>query len=460
VAEVRKLATIRARTTLLATAATALVLIAGAFALVAVLSAQLTSAGDGTSRARVQDLLDLAAAGALPTRIENVDDESVAQVIGADGAVLASSPNIDGQAAVIEPVLGAGVVLELRTIDAPDDDETEEYRVWIGSGPSPYGEVTVVVGRSLESVGEASRTLRGALLVGVPLVLALLAVVIWFVVGRALARIDNITTTVAGIGGSDLHRRVPEPDVEDEVGRLAITMNRMLDRLEDSADRQRTFVADASHDLQSPLTALRTRLEVALAHPDRVQVDELARELVGDTTQMETLVQDLLALAAGDDAAAPHRDLLDLDELVLEEVARVRPTSRIVLDTGRVSAAPVRGDGAQLRRLVRNLLDNAVRHAESTVRVSLQAANGVVTLDVIDDGPGVPKADRARIFDRFYRGDEARQRTDDGPRSGLGLAIARQVAEAHGGTLQLMDGELPEDKGAHFRLRLHGSLDL
>jgi signal transduction histidine kinase len=449
--------TVRAGTTLLATAVTALVLVAGAIALVATLSAQLTSSGDALAQARVRDLLDVAAAGALPGTIETLDDESVAQVVDGQGEVLAASPNVAGRPAIVDdpgtPDDGGVTALEVRTVDGPDDDETERYRVWIGRGPSPDGPVTVLVGRSLESVGEATRTLRRALLVGVPLVLVLLAAAIWLVVGRALARIDHLTTTVAEIDEHDLHRRVPETGVDDEVGRLAVTMNRMLERLEDSSARQRAFVADASHDLQSPLTALRTRLEVAMAHPDGVDLDELGRKLLGEGAQMEALVQDLLQVAAGDQDRTASRDqLLDLDALVVEEVARLRTTTNVDLDTSEVSAAPVHGDSDELRRLVRNLLDNAIRHAARQVHVALVTGADAVVLDVVDDGPGVPEEDRPRIFDRFFRGDPARGRTEGRRGSGLGLAIARDLAARHGGTLELMPAA--GTSGAHFRLSL------
>ena len=230
----------------------------------------------------------------------------------------------------------------------------------------------------------------------------------------------------------------------------------MLDRLESGARRQRTFVADASHDLQSPLTAMRADLEVALAHPDRVKVSELAHDLLAASSHMEDVVSDLLHLAVEDDAPHPDPALLDLDTIVLEEVARARPGSTVALAVQAVSAAPVLGDAAALRRLVRNLLDNAVRHADAQVEVALAtSADGAVVLDVRDDGPGVPPEHRDRVFDRFFRGDVARTPRTGG--SGLGLAIARRVAERHHGTLTREAGAGLGGRGAHFRLELPGA---
>jgi signal transduction histidine kinase len=222
----------------------------------------------------------------------------------------------------------------------------------------------------------------------------------------------------------------------------------MLARLEASSTRQRTFVADASHDLQSPLAAQRARLEVALSDPVDTEVEGLARDLLAGNAEMEGLVHDLLFLAT-DHAGAPPPALvpLDLDDLVLEEVARLRPTTGVLLDTAAVSAAPVRGDRAELRRLVRNLLDTAVRHAVSVVHVAVAVHDGVVRLDVHDDGPGVSVEDAERVFERFHRGDAARSRDDGG--SGLGLAIARTVARRHGGEVSVGPGP-----GGHFVLAL------
>ena len=450
---------LRARATLLGTGVTAIVVALASVVLSVTLERQLTRAGDELAQSRVRDLLSIAERGDLPAdgRLRNVNDESLAQVVGSDGDVLASSANVAGEPAVLG-VSGADVAgdqLVVATLDAPDDDETERYRIWAGRGPSPEGEVTVLVGTSLESVGEASATLRRSLLVGVPLVLGLLALAIWTVLGAALGRVDRITTTVAAIDESELWRRVEESGVDDEVGRLARTMNRMLDRLESAARRQRAFVADASHDLQSPLTAMRADLEIALAHPEQVEQSALVDDLLAAGRQMEDVVSDLLHLAVEDDAPHPDPTLLDLDAVVLEEAARLRSGTSAVLDAHAVSGAPVLGDAAALRRLVRNLLDNAVRHADTRVELALVTnAEGAVVLDVRDDGPGVPPEDRDRVFDRFFRGDAAR--TPGAGGSGLGLAIARRVAERHHGTLTLEADAGLAGRGAHFRLRLPG----
>ncbi len=443
-------ATLRTRTTIFATALTAITLVAGGVALVLALQGRLTVSGDGLSRSRVTDLLALAEHGQLPTTVQNIEDDGLEQVVSADGRVLAASANVAGQPAIAD--VDADAEPEVHTLVAPDDDEIEEYRVWVAQGPSPDGPVTVYVGSSLESVSEATRTLRNALLVGVPLALLLLAGALWWVLGRALRRMDRIREEVDGIDEDRLGHRVSESGVDDEVGRLAGTMNRMLERLEAAQARQRTFVADASHDLQSPLAAQRAQLEVSLAHPEQTDSVTLGREMLATTTQMERLIRDLLFLAAADEGATVPRSVpLDLEDVVLEEVSRARTGASVAIDTSRVSAAPALADRDEVQRIVRNLLDNALAHARAAVEVRALAEGDGARLDVVDDGPGIAEADRERIFDRFHRGDPARSRHTSG--SGLGLAIARTLAERNRGSLVLADRD-GGPAGAHFVLRL------
>ena len=440
---------VRTRTTLLATVVSGTALILGAGLLLFTLDKSLHRAGDDLARGRVHDLAAQSKQGNLPASLENISGEGdgVGQVYDDQGTVLAASPNLAGQPPIYDGVAPTGAP-ELRILrDAPDDDEVEDYRVWVMRVETATGPVTVLAGASLESVSEATRTLRRDLVVGVPLLTGLVALGTWVVIGRTLRPVEDIRTEVAAIGDDELDRRVPVPAAEDEISRLAETMNQMLARLEDASLRQRAFVADASHELQSPITALRTQLEVALTH----QEDDwpgLATRLLGDTDQMERLVRDLLFLARTSSPNGVGRQILvDLDDVVMEEAARIRSVTPAAIDTSRVSAAPVTGDADELRRLVRNLVENAANHANSRVTLSLSVDDNVVRFDVVDDGPGVAPDDLERVFDRFTTVETARSR---GTGTGLGLAIVRAIAVRHGGTVEAVDS----DQGGHFVLRL------
>ncbi len=436
---------LRARATLVGTILVAAVLGIGCFLLLTTLESRLTDSSDQVSRTRLADLLDQAHTGNLPRVLRNVDDDGMAQVVGPTGEVLAATPNLAGRGAVADQPVSTSS--KVRTFDAPDDQETETYRVWSAAGPGPDGEVTVHVGSSLESVDEASATLRRALWLGTPLVVLALGIVIWLLLGRALGRLDRIRAEVDRISAESLDTRVAGDGVDDEVGRLAATMNAMLSRLDAAAQQQRDFVADVSHDLQSPLAAQRVALELALAQPGEVDIARLRTDVLGPTIDMERLVRDLLALASLDAGAAARFAPLDLDAIVLEEAIRARASGEVEIRTGLVSAAPIHADTDDVRRIVRNLLENATTHATSSVTLVVHVDGEHARLDVVDDGPGIPVEQQDRVFDRFYRAETARPR---GSGSGLGLAIARGLAERNSGSLELV----PSPGGAHLRLLL------
>jgi signal transduction histidine kinase len=436
---------LRAGATLVGTLLFAVVLVIGSVLLVSTLENRLTASSDQVSRTRVADLLDLARTGDLPPVLRNVDDNGMAQVVGTSGDVLAGSPNLEGRGAVADEPAGRSPTV--RTFDAPDDQETETYRVWFASGSTPDGTVTAYVGSSLESVAEASAALRRALWIGVPLVVLILGTVIWLLLGRALGRLDRIRAEVDRISAENLHSRVAGDGVDDEVGRLAATMNRMLGRLDSAAQKQRNFIADVSHDLQSPLAAQRVALELALTRPAAVDTARLRADVLGPTADMERLVRDLLVLASLDADTAPRPALIDLDGLVLEEATRARVGSGVRIVTEQVSAAPAYADPDDVRRIVRNLVENAAAHAATYVDLLVLIDGERARLDVTDDGPGIPADQRDQVFDRFHRGATSRPR---GSGSGLGLPIARGLAERNDGRLDLVDSA----SGARLRLLL------
>ncbi|MFJ9306933.1 MULTISPECIES: sensor histidine kinase [Streptomyces] len=330
------------------------------------------------------------------------------------------------------------------------DGKQADYRFAAVEATTPVGlTLTVHAGAPLAAEQEAVNTVRGAMLTGLPLLLAVVAGVTWLVTRRALRPVEGIRREMAAITASeDLARRVPEPGSRDEIAALARTTNETLTALEASVERQRRFVADASHELRSPIASLRTQLEVAEAHPALLDLPGA----VADTVRLQVLAADLLLLARLDAGEKPGAARLEVGALVREEVSQ-RTGDRIAV-TVEVEAAEgasyeVNGSRGQLARVVGNLLDNAQRHAESLVAVRVAADGAGVRVEVRDDGAGVPEDERERIFERFVRLDDARSRDDGG--AGLGLAIARDVATRHGGTLTVH--RAPEG-GAAFRLQL------
>ncbi|MEU4230885.1 HAMP domain-containing sensor histidine kinase [Nonomuraea sp. NPDC026600] len=284
---------------------------------------------------------------------------------------------------------------------------------------------------SLASADQALATLNGALLPGVPALLLVVAGMTWFSVGRTLAPVAAIRAKVADITARDLHQRVPVPRSGDEIAALATTVNGTLDRLETAVETHKRFVADAAHELRSPIATLRARLELA-------EPSELTAEALADVDRLQSLAADLLLLAKLDAGEPLRTGDLDLGQVAAEESLRIkrRPELRMELDVE--PDVVFQGSRAHLARLVTNLVDNAVRHAATAVRVRVHGEDGQAVLRVLDDGPGIPEGQREAVFDRFTRLDEARARDVGG--AGLGLPIARDIASLHGGTLIAEEG--------------------
>jgi signal transduction histidine kinase len=438
-----RLRTIRVKATVASTIVVAVALTVAGLMLVQVLRTSQIRSIDSTLELRATDIESLIATdGGIASLSVEDDQDGFVQILDASGDVVAASRNIDGEPSLVTGSGDSTVTMKVIEVD------TGDFRVHAHRTEGVDG-ATIVVGASLENVDRVLTTVRGSLLFGLPLLLALIAALVWVVVGRALRPVEAIRSEVADIGGGDLHRRVPMPGTNDEIGRLALTMNQMLDRLETSNVAQAQFVSDASHELRTPIAVIRHELEIALRSDDAVLLRETAAEVLDEDLRMQRLVEDLLLLARRDGrAGAPvvvERSLVDLDDIALGESHRV--STRIRVDTSGISAGQVRGDEDQLVRVVRNLLDNALSHAKQTVRVSVSStADGAVVLCVEDDGPGVADADRERIFERFARSDEARARDDGG--SGLGLAIVAGIVADHAGTVAVDTS--PSLGGARF----------
>jgi len=436
----RRPASIRARATGGAALVVFVALAIGAVAFVGVLRSSLVD-GVRSSAEQTLDGLSSRVEADGAAAVEAEDDDVLAQLQDGDGRVLARAEDSPER--------------PLATEESRYRHDGEPWLLVSDDVELPGGgDGVLVVGAPLEDADAAVRTVTVLLVVAVPVVVALMSLVTWFVVGRALRPVDRMRREVDDVEGTNLHARVDEPGSGDEVDRLAVTMNRMLARLEASQQAQRQFVSDASHELRSPLATIRQHAEVARAHPEVTGTAELADVVLGEGARLQDLVESLLLLTRMDERGRDRDRAVDLDDLVFAEAARARPvppgTERIVrVDVAGVAPARVRGDDRLLGRVVRNLVDNAVRHAERTVTVALATVDGDAVLTVDDDGHGLPEADRARVFERFVRLDEGRARDAGG--SGLGLAIVDAVVRGHGGSVTVASAP---GGGARFTVRL------
>lgn len=336
----------------------------------------------------------------------------------------------------------------------PSGREGQDYALTSVPVGSASGDLSLVAVSSLDDVRQSVDALVQGLWVGIPVLVLLIAVAAWVMTGQALRPVAAITSRAEAITASTLHERVPEPRSRDEVAHLARTVNAMLDRLEWSATRQRQFVSDASHELRTPVSSIRTEMEVALLAPESTDWPEAARSVLAEDARLERIVGDLLTLARFDEQpAVDHAGDVDLDAVVEAEVGRAR---RLPVTVDLVPAR-VQGRVDELSRMVGHLLDNATRHARSAVAVALRPSitgggRPQILLTVDDDGPGVAVDQRLTVFERFGRLDDGRARDSGG--AGLGLAVVRRVAERHGGSVAVTDSALG---GARFEVRLPSS---
>jgi signal transduction histidine kinase len=381
--------------------------------------------------------------------VQNTRVAQLIQVVNAqDKVVAASSPRADGTPlTVTRPGSGLSVRDEVGRMPLLDDDTP--YLI-IARGTEFQGaRYTIIVASSVQTQRATLTSVTTYLLIGFPLLLALVGVATWMLVGRALRPVEQIRSRVHGIGAGQLADRVPVPASDDEIARLAVTMNEMLDRLQSGQETQRRFVADASHELRSPIASLMAALDVIVVDDSGQAAPELHQVMQAETERMRRLVEDLLLLARADDSGLRiQRTDVDLDDLVDVEVRRLRIAGSPSVES-LVPPVRVTGDPRKLSQVLRNLADNAVQAAHSKVRFTLAQEGGTATVTVEDDGDGVPEPERSRVFERFVRLDASRDRGSGG--SGLGLAIVREIVRGHGGTVEITESALG---GARFVVTL------
>lgn len=399
--------------------------------------------------ARASDIGRSVISGDSSPLIERRDEDAFVQVVSSDGTVVSASSNVSGQPSFLSGSVSPGET-RFFTINQAIPGEGESFRVVALGVDSPDGPVTVLVGEALESVSDSTQALIVSLLIGIPILTVVVGLSAYFLTHRALRPVEAIRSRVEEVEGEIGGRRVPEPEQQDEIGRLAKTMNSMLARVEAMQERQKRFASDASHELRTPLTAIRANLEIGLEQSDNQErASDLVRSSLNEVERMEQLMESLLSEALG--AAGTQRNItvVDMDDLVLEEASAFRHTSGKTIDTSGVSAAQLDGDREQLRRVLRNLLSNATRHAENAVSLTLREVGADAVLTVTDDGPGVPDESLEEIFERFSRLEHARERDAGG--AGLGLSIVKSIVESHGGEV-FVDADYKE--GAKFVVRL------
>ena len=438
---------LRARVTLAATAGLALALLGVALLLRAELRTSLSNGLDNTARQGAREVAALADAHRLPDPVPVADGTITVQVLNAQGRIVDASPGADLLVPLLPPGQAAANARTGRAMvmQGPPHGLPGEIRVvTVATGGGETVIAAVAAYQELNTVAALTR----ALLIGTPLLLLLLAGAIWLVVGTTLRPIAELRRGAQDVTRTGRPSALPVPEARDEVHSLAITLNDMLSRLGQAQERQRGLVSDTAHELRSPIASIRAQLEVALDHPDSQDWRQTASDVLEDTLRLARLAEDLLVLARLDERDGRRRaDLqVDLAALVGVEVSR-HDGSRVPVvvggqERGGQERCAVTGDADGLRRMLGNLIDNAVRYARTRVTVGITREGSSVRLTVTDDGPGIPPRDRQRAFGRFARLDDARSRDGDGQGgAGLGLAIVRATAQAHDGSAWLEDAQ-------------------
>jgi signal transduction histidine kinase len=284
------------------------------------------------------------------------------------------------------------------------------------------------------------------LALGIPVSIGAAGVARWWLAARRLRPVELIRAELDEINAADLHRRVPVPPRRDEFHSLVMAINATLNRLEAAVEQQRRLVSDVSHDLRSPIAGLRAELEAALIDPEGADLRAALGKTLKNTERLQNIVTELLALARREAGLPGRAERVDLGQLAEREVARRprRVSAKVDAEPGVIAQV----NNVDIGRVLTNLLDNAARHADSEVIVTVRREGGEAVVEVFNDGEAIAPEDHERIFERFIRLSASRKRDSGG--SGLGLAISRDIAHAYGGSLRVAD----DDLGACFVLTL------
>ncbi len=437
---------IRRTVVLAAGFALAVALLAGALILRAQLHDALERAISEQTLTRARGVASLVETGDF-NRTLRPDDRTPAWVQVIDGQkVVASTPNIASLTSPFAPISNTSRAT-LRRLSGLAIDTGE--RVAVASVPARLdGRIVMVLAASPLDIADATdQRIVTSLALVFPMLLIVGCLVVWAAAKRALRPVEAIRAQVASITSTDTSRRVPVPNTDDEVSHLATTMNDMLARLDAASIRQRRFIADASHELRSPLASLRNQLEASTYDDTRESWTASIADMSIDHERLERLVTDLLLLARHDEGERLPLEPVDLGYLVRSELSKRSPVPGIERNVDAENVL-VDANPDALSRVLRNLVDNAERHARSRVDVQLTATADTAELVVSDDGSGIPSDQHHAVFERFVRLDEARSADAGG--SGLGLAIVQELVNEHGGTIEIS----PTPTGARFVVRI------
>lgn len=446
----RYLSSVRVRVGLVATVAVGTTLVFGGIVLVALLHRDLLQSQKSQAQVAAAAISQGALHGSLPNPLPTIDVSNLTliQVVDAGGRVISASPPLYGRPPIIN-VRSTRTILQ-KTIEQPAFAPKQRFTVFAVPATVNGQPVTVIVASSLADLERSVHILGKFLLIALPVLLGIVATSSWVIIGRSLRPVEAMREEVAEITNSQLNRRVPVPESDDEVGRLAVTLNQMLDRLQASSNRQQRFVADASHELRSPIANIKAALEVALRRPNRADWPAVAGDVLDQDERMASLVDELLLLARFDEGMArPQRSAVDVSDIVsrLSDQAAANE-GHVDFNVVATEPAVVVADRGHVERVIGNLVDNACRHASTRVDLSVDVSGDWVQVRVRDDGPGIPEADRGQIFERFVRLEEDRARASGG--FGLGLAIVKELVGLYGGTIEVTDAQ----PGAVFIVRL------
>lgn len=379
--------------------------------------------------------------GVSPSSIEVGADSLYAQVYDACQQVAAISDNMEAAL----PIEGNEVQVALYggapifTVETLDGDVRVAGEA-IGSDRKTVG--ALFVGMSTDSLEADLQRLRGFLLAVTVGTIGAVGAIAWLLSRKAMEPVDAMTTAARNIAETgDISLRLEVPEVQDEIGRLAVTFNEMLEQIDGAFSSQREFLADASHELRTPLTAIRANVESLVRNPatDPQERQDVLLMVEREVDRMARLVDELLTLARADAGRELPNAAVALDSILLEVYNQQRAQAgRTRLELGEFETAEVLGNADQLKQLVLNLVDNALRYTPQggTVRLSLERVDGMAKLAVADTGPGIAPDDLERIFERFYRVDKARSRQSGG--TGLGLSISQEIARSHGGEITVV----------------------